>query len=191
MHYVLRNSSTIRCLRGEFCAYFFQEFKSAGRSARSHAFCSTQLSSLGNEMWWAGICGTSLVIYFFPLDTLLSSLETMRSSSSASHPPSHAQTLTRFHLLQVFNTLPQSPSLFTRAKNRLQSVASENHDLHNPLPSTSFHRTPTAMSLDLHTETNPPSWRFSKFGKERLLLGIWAKMNMVKAIWSAFHHLAW
>lgn len=86
-------------------------------------------------MWWAGICGTSLVIYFFfPLDTLLSSLETMRSSSSASHPPSHAQTLTRFHLLQVFNTLPQSPSLFTRAKNRLQSVASENHDLHNPPP---------------------------------------------------------
>lgn len=59
------------------------------------------------------------------------------------------------------------------------------------LPSTSFHRTPTAMSSGLHTETNPPSRSFSKLGKGRLLLGISAKMNMVKAIWSAFHHLGW
>lgn len=147
-------------------------------------------------MWWAGICGgTSLVIsYFFPLwhPPLVSVLSGDNALFfSASHTPCHTQTPTRFHLLQDFNTLPQPASLFTRVKNWLQSLASENHDLHTPLPSTSFHRTPTAMSSGLHTETNPPSWSFSKLGKGRLLLGIWAKMNMVKAIWSAFHHLGW
>lgn len=147
-------------------------------------------------MWWAGICGGTSLVIFPPLPLTPSSrlCAPWRQCTLLLLPPTlHAtlRTPTRFHLLQVFNTLPQSASLFTRVKNWLQSLASENHDLHTPLPSTSFHRTPTAMSSGLHTETNPPSWSFSKLGKRRSLLGIWAKMNMVKAIWSAFHHLGW
>lgn len=166
MHYVLWNSSTIRCLWGEFCAYFFQEFKSAGRSARSHAFCSTQLSSLGNEMWWAGICGTSLVIYFF--SPLTPSSRLWRQCALLLLPPTLRATLRHWQdsIYYKYSTHCLNHPLFLQERRTGSS----------PWPQKTM--TYTTPSPPLHSTALPLLWAWAF--TQKLILPREAFLNLEK-----------
>lgn len=119
-------------------------------------------------MWWARICGAASSVRFFFLSTPFSQLRApwrqCNSSSFASHTLCHTQTLTRFHLWQIFNTLPQSASFYKSKKNWLQSLALENHALPPPPP--------------LHSTALPLLW--AQVLTQKLILPLEAFQNLEK-----------
>lgn len=117
----------IGCLRGVFFCLFLPGIDLGSKKqlysviSVQHSFHHLEMKRDGQEFFYQSI----LFPAHPPLSMHYDSLKTIHSFS-ASHPPRHTQTLTRFHhITSIQHIASITLSLYT-SKNRFQALATEN-----------------------------------------------------------------